>query len=114
MLELHVVYSVESMTETAANAVRTNCRDGNPSESVVLAVAEAKDADPLEIEPLNSVVDADALNKLFPTPVDGAQGAGELRFTMADCQVAVYGNGDIVVTPPSTDGNATAATAKNN
>lgn len=36
-----------------------------PSRAVIDAVASAEDADPSELDPLNDVVDPDALNKLF-------------------------------------------------
>lgn len=72
-----------------------------------MAVAEAKNVDPLELEPLNDVIDPDALDKIFQ-PGESLM-SGELRFTMADCQVVVRGDGEVAVTPPAAnDGNATA------
>lgn len=95
------------MTEAASDAVRTTFRGGNPSEAVVLAVADAKNVDPLELEPLNSVIDPDALNTLFQSSAERTSSTEKLQFSMADCQVVVRGEGEVVVTPPAaTDGNA--------
>lgn len=37
----------------------------DPSRAVIDAVASAEDADPSELDPLNDVIDPDALNGLF-------------------------------------------------
>lgn len=69
-----------------------------PSMAVVVAVANAKGIDPLELEPLGDVVDTEALDRLFA-------GAGESRmngwltFRMAGCEVTVTSDGELSVTP---------------
>lgn len=67
--------------------------------SVVSAVARAVDTDPSRLEPLATVVDPDALERLV---ADGGDGSGEraVTFTMAGCRVAVDADGDITVRCP--------------
>ncbi|WP_232686356.1 HalOD1 output domain-containing protein [Halobacterium zhouii] len=89
------------MSETASDAVRTDYHGTRPSEAVVLAVADARDTDPLDLEPLNNVIDPDALDRLFQSAGEEST-VGELSFTMEGCEVVVHGDGDIVVTPPVT------------
>ncbi|WP_247731426.1 HalOD1 output domain-containing protein [Halovivax limisalsi] len=71
--------------------------DAPVSERVIEEVAAATDADPLEMTPLYDVLDPDALDALFSTGT--GQTNGELRFTMAGCEVVVHGDGEVVVTP---------------
>ena len=73
--------------------------------SVVSAVARAVDTDPSRLEPLATVVDPDALERLV---ADGDGGGGEraVSFTMAGCRIVVDAGGDIAVTrPDESDGD---------
>lgn len=99
------------MSEAAPDAVRTDYRSARPSEAVVLAVADAKDVDPLDLEPLNDVIDSDALNEMFQPRTGESSMAGKLNFTMGGCEVVVYSDGDIVVTPPATTDESAAPVA---
>lgn len=78
--------------------------------AVVSAVADAKGVDPLELEPLYDVVDADAIDAIF-SETDGSSSL-ELRFTMAGCEVVVGGAGDVSVTPPTRQSAAGAALSR--
>lgn len=69
-----------------------------PSMAVVVAVANAKGVDPLELEPLGDVVDPEALDRLFGG-ADGSRMNGWLTFRMADCEVTVTSDGALSVTP---------------
>lgn len=70
------------------------------SDEVVLAVAEATDTDPTELEPLYDVVDPDALDQLFRTHLNGhPRTDGRIVFSMDGCEVTVHANGDVVATP---------------
>lgn len=91
----------------AAEATATGVRNETVSERVIDAVSEATGTDPLELEPLYNVVDPDALNAIFGGSVSTDT---ELRFTMADCEVVVRGEGNVAVTPPGDrpEGDATA------
>lgn len=86
------------MTDTASD-VTAVCRDGELTSTVVSAVAEAKGVDPLELEPLYSYVDPDALNRLF-RPSDRSTSI-EFRFQFADCVVEIGGDREVTVTPPA-------------
>ena len=89
------------MTGTASGAVRNVCRNGQISETVVTAVAQAKGVDPLDLEPLYSVVDPDALNSMFGRSVGSPSSSLEINFSMAGCEVVVHGDGEVAVTPPA-------------
>ena len=97
---------MNSTTGTASDAVRNVCRSGQISETVVTAVAEAKGADPLDLEPLYCVIDPDALNSMFRPSVGSPPAAMELSFSMEGCEVVIHGDGEVAVTPPAeTDEN---------
>lgn len=89
------------MTDADLDEVRNVCRSGQISETVITAVAEAKGVDPLELDPLYTVVDPDALNSMFRPSVGSPPTSLELRFSMAGCQVVVHGDGEVAVTPPA-------------
>lgn len=85
--------------------------DESLSHGVVAAVSEAAgvEAVPLggpgtgvELEPLYSVVDPDALDAVFAgTDGTGDAPRGEVTFTYNGCEVTVQSEGRIVVTPAS-------------
>lgn len=111
MLCLYVGHSVESMTETASDAVRTSFRNRSVTETIVMAVSDVADEDPLDLPPLNTVVDPDALNKMFQPTVGDAPASAQLQFSMAGCEVVVRGDGDVVVTPATAREKSTASVA---
>ena len=65
---------------------------GRTSESVVMAVADAKGVDPIDLQPLNDGLDPDALNNIFRTDT-----IGELTFEYEDTHVVVTGDGRVSV-----------------
>ncbi|WP_135534598.1 HalOD1 output domain-containing protein [Halostella pelagica] len=79
------------------------------TEAVVIATAEATDADPLELDPLFDAVDPDALNRLFESSDDGSdRPSGRIEFTYAGCDVSVYADRRVVVSPtPAPTASAT-------
>lgn len=67
-----------------------------PSAALVEAVALARDADPLELEPLHTYVDTDALNSL----VDGKRAAGTtVSLSIDGYEFVVDGSGTVVAEP---------------
>ncbi|MFC4360019.1 HalOD1 output domain-containing protein [Halobium salinum] len=70
--------------------------------AVVEAVAEATGIDPLKLDTrLYDVVDPDGLEQVFGKKADGAiRTGGRLTFELAECEVTVYSEGRVVVTPP--------------
>lgn len=80
--------------------VEYDIRDGEPlSTAVVLAVAEAADIEPADIqEPLYNVLDPDALNSLFGPKADGTpRDNGKLSFSIYGHDVTIEGNESIHV-----------------
>jgi len=69
-----------------------------PSTAVVGALSTVADKDPLNIEPLHSTVDTDALNALFS---GGKRSEGDIhaRFFVEGYSVTVSSCGSIVVRP---------------
>lgn len=72
-----------------------------PSTAVVGLVSAVADADPTDLEPLHSRVDADALDALV-----GGSADGEVRVTFAfdDFRVTLAGDGRVEARPRSADG----------
>lgn len=73
-------------------------------ESVTSAVARAVSAvvgqEPRSLEPLERVVDTDALDALFEERLNGEpRPGGRLSFIYADCRVTVY-NGEYLTIRP--------------
>lgn len=72
--------------------------DERPTEAVVLAVADARGCDPVELPPLNDALDPDSLNDLFADKAGGRpRRGGRLAFEYADCRVVVLGGEKIRV-----------------
>lgn len=75
-----------------------------PTEAVIFAVAEASQTDPLDLPPLHSVLDTDALNALFDTSTNSQSRTKiTVSFEFADHHVVLKGHGIIVITPPSAE-----------
>ena len=69
--------------------------DTSTTEAVVYAVAEAVDADPLNLEPMHDTVDPDALDALFRDADDSTL----ISFWYAGCDVSVSGARRVVAAP---------------
>lgn len=66
--------------------------------TVLSLLADATGDDPVEMEPLNSCVDPDALNKLFSPRQDGTpRHGGSVSFDVHGHTVTVYSDGEVVV-----------------
>lgn len=72
------------------------------------AVADARGVDPLDLDQrLNEAVDPDALWHLFAPRQNGAsRTGGQVQFSLADCEVTVYGDRSFEVEPPATSNAA--------
>lgn len=77
-----------------------NHDETDPSTAVVSTVAEAADTDPIDMEPLHSTVDIDALDALM-SPQRAADGDRHLSFRYHDHDVTVSSYGVIRVQVPS-------------
>lgn len=67
-------------------------KDGSPSETVILAVAEAEDVAPTELRSLYRVVDPDALDALLRR-----DGAGTVTFEYHGYMITVRESGRVIV-----------------
>jgi len=75
--------------------VKYTCSEDDPvSQTVIAAVSEASNRDPIELEPLYEYIDPDALDTLFHLrPSDKTdQDEVYLEFTYSDYHVAVTAN----------------------
>ena len=102
---------MDTTTEPVSNTVRTLTGEEETSAAVVSAVADAKGVDPLELDPLYDVIDADALDAIFSPAQGTAPRSAELRFSMAGCEVVVRGTGEVVVSTAAAHGGAESAVA---
>lgn len=74
----------------------------SPSQAVVEAVSAEDDTDPLEMEPLNGVVDTDALNSLFQPDLDSQasiSGTAQFQYLGYDVQITGHGWGYLYERP---------------
>lgn len=73
--------------------------DEQIDNTVILAVAEALDVSPIELEtPLYEVIDGEALKNIFSAGNRGADlDSMRVEFTWAGCTVVVHGTGRVVV-----------------
>lgn len=70
------------------------------SERVIEQVAAATNQDPIDLEPLFSRVDPDALDALFSNGAGATVRAeGQLTFPMGGCEVTVTADGSVDVEP---------------
>lgn len=69
------------------------------SQRVISAVADAREKSPLELPPLYSVIDPDALDTLFDSGgVGGQSGPGRVVFMFGGCEVVVRSDSGVTVT----------------
>ncbi|WP_224270901.1 HalOD1 output domain-containing protein [Haloprofundus salinisoli] len=97
---------------TQAAGVREIREHENASDAVVMAVADARNADPLELDPLYDTIDPDALDAIFSSS-DSAHPSVELEFDIGGCHVTVRGTGEILVSPPPADTTTVADPIEN-
>ena len=79
----------EIISDMSPDAVR-RVGDEIPTEAVVRAVATVRGVDPLDLPPLDGVLDGEALDDLFDDTFAGLpRDGGLLIFEYCDCRVAV-------------------------
>jgi hypothetical protein len=99
------------MSVNLSTPVERTARNESLAEIVVWTVADAKDVDPMDIdEPLYETIDPDALERLFEGASAG-QSKQRIEFTLAGCDVTVYGDRRVVVQPPADTETAPTASA---
>lgn len=69
-----------------------------PSTSLVMAVAEIAETDPLEQSPLNDVIDPEALDDLFHGGVESAGSEmDKVSFNYAGYRVTLHRDGEMII-----------------
>lgn len=68
-----------------------------PHEVVVHSVAAVEGCSPLELAPLSTVVDPDALDRLFGPTVEGSHGDGVITFDYHGYEVTLHSYGVVAV-----------------
>lgn len=66
--------------------------------AVIATLAEVMDADPVELDPLHSTIDPDALDT-FVSVRTGTDGDIHVTFTHEDHPITVYSYGVVSITP---------------
>lgn len=86
-------------------------RDRSVLFAIVEELAAARDADPLDLPPLQDYVDTDALVSLVGTRTDAERNAvHQLRFRVGYHEVSVTGDGHVEVVDVGTGSGVTSPT----
>lgn len=101
-----------------SQSVRQHAQNEPISTTVVDAVADFHDVDPVEVPPLYRAIDPDALNSLFGrSPLGGNRFEGRITFELAECEVEVQSDRtvsvsalDVEVASPAAEPTARADT----
>lgn len=72
-------------------------RDDELSTTVASALSEVTRQEPFAIRPLDEVIDAEALDRLFSPSGESLRLGGHVEFEFAEYDVTVHGNGKIVI-----------------
>ncbi|MFC7212545.1 HalOD1 output domain-containing protein [Saliphagus sp. GCM10025334] len=70
-----------------------------PSLAIVAAIAAVAQRDPLELPPLHSEINTNALDELFSSTANGGQRNGCLSFSYEGFEVTVFSEGVIEAKP---------------
>lgn len=92
--------SSEARTATVTRE-RYDWDDVQPSTAVIETVARAVDEDPVELESLSSVLDADALDTLFTGARPGQQHEIEMEFYYEGLLVTIRSSGLVEIASAS-------------
>lgn len=75
-------------------------QDKSLSMAVVRAVSDAEGRDPLDLPPLATVIDPDALDALFVTDQQGEpQPRGSLSFIFSDSRITIVDGASLTIQP---------------
>jgi hypothetical protein len=71
--------------------------EGGATLAVVEAVTDMLGVEPTEVEPLNDVIETDALNQLFTPTGETLRRTGHIQFEYEGCLVRIQANGTVSV-----------------
>lgn len=82
------------------------------TKTIITAIGEVTNTDPVELPPLGSAIDPNALNELFPRNAAGdPRIEGYVTFEFAGCVVLVDQDDRVVVLPRTDEPNCAAHSA---
>lgn len=88
---------------TGSALIGRSAEETTVSEEVISAVAAAKGTDPLDLDPLNDVLDPDALDSLCGDETGRSRSPDRIEFTYSGCEVVVAGDGSVSVSTTPED-----------
>ncbi|MFP9192183.1 HalOD1 output domain-containing protein [Natronosalvus vescus] len=95
--DIPIVKTYDSSPSTTLSTTWDRSSTNSPVVAVVAEIAAATGTDPLELPPLSSAIDPDALNALFASrPITTVQ---RVTFQYAGYEVVVDGDGDVRLDP---------------
>lgn len=100
MPEDYTLSSSESVSSNSASGVTvtwTSEPESTPATTVISAVAEVTDSDPIELPPLYHTIETDALNRLFLSKRSDPE--IQVSFQYEGCEVTIDGSGEVRVEP---------------
>lgn len=100
---------MKSTIRTTTGFIEDVSRPESVTEAVILTVARAADIGPLDIQPLYESIDPDALTDLVQSSGLAGLRDATVCFTMAECEVVVYGTGRVEATPHVSDDSQPSA-----
>ena len=92
------VEAIEYDRETGIARTQFDQEKTPASTAVIATLADVMDADPVELDPLHSTVDPEALNA-FVRVRNGTEGDVHLKFSHEDHMITVNSYGVVTVTP---------------
>ena len=92
------VESVEYHQDSSTVRTQFDQEKTPASMAVIATLADVMDADPVELDPLHSTVDPDALDDLVRVRT-GTDGDIHVTFTHEDHAITVYSYGVVTITP---------------
>jgi hypothetical protein len=91
-------YAVTKTVMARSAAVEQPDQDETVTEAIVTTVSDYTGTDVTDLEPLNNVVDPDALNLLFAEEWEDQAGTPKrMAFTYAGCEVVISSDGSVQV-----------------
>lgn len=94
------ISNAEYHEQTGSYRTEFDCKTRSASDAVVTAVATATGTDPLELPPIYSVLDSEALDKFFTSVTSGRDhGESTITFEYFDHSITVNGHGTVIVDP---------------
>lgn len=90
---------LERNDDTGTYSIRYDWSDVSPSTAIMESVSAVEGIDPIELEPLNTVLDPDAIDELLDSPVGTEPSPVEVSFRYGSVDVSARRDGRIDLRP---------------